>query len=149
MNAFSAIQREQKDAIAFTQIAQLAQCKSLQMAYRLNFVLDSTHERHSSFQESVRTHSILAGLSYLITNTATEANILGHDGDALGMNRTKIGIFECSDEIGLSRFLYGHERTDSKARIRLEILSDFSNETPKRLLVHEKVGRLLELPDLT
>ena len=38
-------------------------------------------------------------LGTLATNAARELNVLGHDGDALGMDGAQVGVLEESDEV--------------------------------------------------
>ena len=71
------------------------------------------------------------------------------DGDTLGVDGAKVGVFEERDEVSLDGFL---ERTDGRgleAEIGLEILSDFTNETLEGELSDQKLGRLLVATDLT
>jgi hypothetical protein len=75
-------------------------------------------------------------------------NILGHDGDALGMNGAQVGIFEQANQVGFSRFL---KRKDSRAletKIRLKILCNLSNKALKGKLANQQVGRLLVTANL-
>lgn len=44
-------------------------------------------------------------LSTFTANTTSELDILGHNGDAFGMDSTEVGVFEERDEVSLSRFL--------------------------------------------
>jgi hypothetical protein len=41
----------------------------------------------------------------------------------------KVGVLEEGDEVGLSSLLEGHDRRRLEAEVRLEILSDLTNET--------------------
>ncbi len=50
-------------------------------------------------------------LCTLTTDAASELNVLGHDGDTLGVDGTEIRVFEEADEVCLSRFL---EREDGR-----------------------------------
>ena len=57
-------------------------------------------------------------LSTFTTDTTSELNILGHDGNPFGVNGAKVGIFEKTDEIGFCCFLEGKDsrRLESEKR---------------------------------
>ena len=63
------------------------------------------------------------------TDTTCKLNILGHDGDALGVNGTQVGIFEQPYKVGLGSFLQGKDGRTLKPKVALEILCDFSYQT--------------------
>ena len=46
-------------------------------------------------------------LSTFSTDTTGQLDVLGHDGDSLGMDSAKVGVFEQSDEVSFSGFLEG------------------------------------------
>jgi len=76
-------------------------------------------------------------------------DILGHDGDALGVDGAKVGVLEQADEVGLGGFL---KRTDGRrleTEIRLEVLGNLTNETLERKLTDEQLGGLLVTTDFT
>jgi hypothetical protein len=83
------------------------------------------------------------------TDSAGQLDVLGHDGDALGMDGAEVGILEESDEVGLGRLLQSHDGGALEAEIGLEVLGDLADETLKGELADEKLGRLLVTPDLT
>lgn len=68
-------------------------------------------------------------LSHLPSNSFGELNILRHYGNPLSVNGTKIGVFEESHQVSLCSFLERGNDTTLKPYIRLEILSDFTNQT--------------------
>ena len=53
--------------------------------------LINTHKSECLFKE----------LSSLSTDAAGKLDILGHDGDSLGVDGTQVGVFEETDEVGL------------------------------------------------
>ena len=83
------------------------------------------------------------------TDSAGQLDVLGHDGDALGVDGAEVGILEESDEVGLGRLLQSHDGGALEAEIGLEVLGDLADETLKGELADEKLGRLLVTPDLT
>ena len=64
----------------------------------------------------------------LATNTPSQLNIFRHNSHTLGVNSTKIGILEKSDEVGLGRFLKRQYGRSLEAKIALEILGYFAYE---------------------
>jgi len=61
----------------------------------------------------------------------------------------EVGILEEGDEVGLNGFLKGTDGRALEAEIRLEILSDFTNETLEGELADEKLSGLLVATDFT
>jgi hypothetical protein len=59
--------------------------------------------------------------SAFTTKTTGELQILGLDGNTLGMDGGQIGIFEEGDEISLSSFLEGHNSRGLEAEIGLVV----------------------------
>ena len=47
-------------------------------------------------------------LGTFTTDAASKLDILGHDGDPLGVDGTEVGILKEADEISLGGFLQGH-----------------------------------------
>ena len=50
----------------------------------------------------------LIDLSTLSTNAAGQLDVLGHDGDTLGVDGAQVGVLEQADAVGLRRLLQGH-----------------------------------------
>ena len=76
-------------------------------------------------------------------------DVLGHDGDALGVDGAQVGILEETDEVSLGRFLESHDGRALEAEVSLEVLSDLADQTLEGELADEKLRRLLVSPDLT
>lgn len=51
------------------------------------------------------------------------------DGDTLGVDGTQVGIFEQRHKVGFDRLLKGTDRRRLEAKVGLEILCNFTNET--------------------
>lgn len=88
-------------------------------------------------------------LSTFTTDTAGKLDVLGHDGDTLGVDGAQVGILEETDEVSLGRLLEGHDSRGLEAEISLEILGDLTNESLEGKLADEQFGGLLVAPDLT
>ena len=88
------------------------------------------------------------GLAALATDTTSELDVLGHDGDAMGVDGAEVGVLEETDEVGLGRLLQGHDGVAVEAEILLELLGDLADETLEGELADEELGGLLVLADL-
>ena len=88
-------------------------------------------------------------LSTLSADTAGELDVLGHDGDTLGVDGAQVGVFEESYEVGLGSFLEGHDGRGLETEVSLEVLGDLTDETLERKLADEELSALLVTTDLT
>jgi hypothetical protein len=88
-------------------------------------------------------------LRTLSTDTTGELNVLGHDGNTLGVDGTQVGVLEKSYKVGLSSLLKGKNSRSLETKIGLEVLSNLTNKTLERQLADEKVSGLLVTADLT
>lgn len=88
-------------------------------------------------------------LSTLTTDAAGKLDVLGHDGDTLGVNSAQVGVFKETYEVSLGCLLKGHDSRGLEAKISLEILSDFTDQTLEGELADEKLGTLLVTTNLT
>jgi len=70
----------------------------------------------------------------LSADAAGEINVLLHDSDSLGVNGTKISIFEEAGEIALSSFLKSEKSLGLEAQLTVDPVADASNETLERSL---------------
>ena len=88
-------------------------------------------------------------LGSLSSDTSSQLDVLGHDGDPLGVNGTQVGVLEESNEVSLTSLLQSHHRGTLESKIGLEVLSDLTDKTLERQLPQEELGRLLVSPDLS
>ena len=88
-------------------------------------------------------------LSTLTTDAAGKLDVLGHDGDTLGVDGSQVGVLEETDEVGLSGLLEGEHGRALEAEIGLEVLGNLTDETLEGELADQELGRLLVLSDLT
>jgi len=89
------------------------------------------------------------GLGALATDATGQLDVLGHDGDALGVDGAEVGVLEETDEVGLRGLLERHDGRALEAQIRLEVLSDLTHEPLEGQLADEELGALLVTTDLT
>ena len=94
-------------------------------------------------------HSSRRNLSTFSTDAASELNVLGHDGDTLGVDGAKVGVLKESDEVSLSSLLKGHDGGGLEAEIGLEVLGDLTDKTLEGQLADEELSRFLVTTDLT
>ena len=88
-------------------------------------------------------------LSTFASDTTSQLNVLGHDGDSLGVDGAQVGVLEQTDEVRLAGLLESHDGGALETQIGLEVLSDFSHETLEGQLSDEELGALLVATDLT
>ena len=87
-------------------------------------------------------------LGTLATDAAGELDVLGHDGDTLGVDGAEVGVLEETDEVGLGGLLEGEDGGGLEAEVGLEVLGDLTDEALEGRLADEEVGGLLVLADL-
>ena len=88
-------------------------------------------------------------LSTLSTDSAGELDVLGHDGDTLGVDGAQVGVLEESDEVSLAGLLKSHDGGRLEPKVGLEVLGNLSHQALEGQLADEELGGLLVPPDLT
>ena len=88
-------------------------------------------------------------LSSLATDAAGQLDVLGHDGDSLGVDGAQVGVFEEADQVSFGSLLKGHDGRGLEAQVGLEVLGDLTDETLEGELADEKLGGFLVPSDLT
>ena len=88
-------------------------------------------------------------LSTLSTDAAGELDVLGHDGDTLGVDGAQVGVLEETNKVSLRGLLEGHDGRGLEAQVGLEVLSDLPDQTLEGQLADEELSGLLVPPDLT
>ena len=88
-------------------------------------------------------------LSTFSTDTASQLDVLGHDGDTLGVDGAEVSVLKQTNQVSLACLLKGHDGRALESQIGLEILSDLSDQTLEGKLADQKLGGLLVSPDLT
>jgi hypothetical protein len=61
-------------------------------------------------------------LSALTTDAAGKLDVLGHDGHALGVDGSQVGVLEQADQVRLSRLLQRQHRGRLETQVGLEVL---------------------------
>ena len=88
-------------------------------------------------------------LRALATEAAGKLDVLGLDGDTLGVDGAEVGVFEQRDEVGLDGLLECTDGRALEAQVALEVLGDLTDETLEGKLADEELGALLVPTDLT
>ncbi|OIW22072.1 hypothetical protein TanjilG_02635 [Lupinus angustifolius] len=88
-------------------------------------------------------------LSTLSADAAGKLDVLGHDGDALGVDGAQVGVLKETNQVGLGRLLQGHDGAGLESQIGFEVLRNFSNKALEGELPDEKLSALLVTTDLT
>ena len=65
------------------------------------------------------------------------------------MDGTKVGVLEERHEVGLNGLLESTDGRGLEAKVGLEILGDFTNETLERKLANQELSGLLVTTNLT
>ncbi|GMS79369.1 hypothetical protein PENTCL1PPCAC_1544 [Pristionchus entomophagus] len=99
--------------------------------------------------ERVCSNVIVINLGAFPSDTTCQLDVLGHDCHSFGMDGTEIGVLKQTDEICFSCLLKSSHGSRLETEIRLEILSDLTNQTLERELANQKLGRFLVTSDLT
>ena len=76
-------------------------------------------------------------------------DVLWHDGDTSGVDGSEVGVFEESNEVGLSGFLEGENGGALEAEVVLELGGNLTDKSLEGELADEELGGLLETSDLT
>ena len=88
-------------------------------------------------------------LCSLSANSAGQLDVLGHDGDALGVDGAQVRVFKQTNKVSLAGFLKSHHSRALETQVSLEILSDFSYKTLEGKLADQQLGGFLVTTDLT
>uniref|UniRef100_A0A8R7QPZ3 Uncharacterized protein n=1 Tax=Triticum urartu TaxID=4572 RepID=A0A8R7QPZ3_TRIUA len=87
-------------------------------------------------------------LGPLAPDAPCELDVLGHDGDALGVDGAEVGVLEEPDEVRLGGLLQRGDGGALEAEVGLEVLRDLPDEALEGQLADEQLRALLVLADL-
>ena len=88
-------------------------------------------------------------LGTLSSDSSGQLDVLGHDGNSLGVDGTQVGVLEESNKVSLTSLLQGHHRSALESQVSLEILGDLTDQTLEGQLPQEQFSGLLVPPDLS
>ena len=82
------------------------------------------------------------------TDAAGKLNVLWHDGNTLGVNGTKVGVFKQANKVSFGSLLQSQDGRALEAKVGLEVLGDLTDKALEWQLADEKLGALLVTTDL-
>jgi histone H3 len=88
-------------------------------------------------------------LRALATETAGQLDVLGLDGDTLGVDGAQVGVLEERDKVGLNGLLESTDGRGLEAEVGLEVLGDLTDQTLEGELADQELSGLLVATDLT
>ena len=88
-------------------------------------------------------------LGPLSPDAASELDVLGHDGDPLGMDCCQVGVLKQTHQVSLSSFLESKHSAGLEPEVCLEVLGNLTHQALEGQLADEQLSGLLVLADLT
>ena len=88
-------------------------------------------------------------LGTLSTDAAGKLDVLGHDGDTLGVDGAQVGVLKETNQVGLRSLLQGHDSAGLETQVGLEVLGNLPDQALEGQLADEELSGLLVPPDLT
>jgi len=83
------------------------------------------------------------------SETASELDVLGLDGNSLGMDGSQVGVFKETDKVGFGGLLQGTDGRGLETEIGLEVLGDFTDKTLEGQFSDQKLGGFLVSSDFS
>lgn len=87
-------------------------------------------------------------LGTLASDASGQLDVLGHDGDTLGVDGAQVGVLKQTDEVSLASLLKGHDGGALETQVSLEVLGDLTDQTLEGQFADEKLSALLVTTDL-
>ena len=81
--------------------------------------------------------------SALSADSTGQLDVLGHDGDTLGVDGAQVGVLKQTDEVGLTGLLEGHHGRALEPQVSLEVLGNLTDQALEGKLANEELSRLL------
>ena len=78
------------------------------------------------------------GLSTLATDPPGQLDVLGHDGDPLGVDGAEVGVLKETNQIGLAGLLEGHDSRALEPQVGLEVLGNLPHQALEGELWEER-----------
>jgi hypothetical protein len=70
---------------------------------------------------------VCLGSGALTTDTSGKLDVLGHDGDTLGVDGSQVSVLEKTNKVSFSSLLEGEDSRTLESKVSLEVLGDFTN----------------------
>ena len=90
-----------------------------------------------------------SNLCPLAADSPGQLDVLGHDGDPLGVDGAQVGVLKETNQIGLAGLLESHNGRALEPQVGFEVLGNLSHQTLEGELADEKLSGLLIPPDLS
>lgn len=87
-------------------------------------------------------------LGTLTTDAPGQLDVLGHDGDTLGVDGAQVGVLKETDEVSLAGLLESHDSRGLEPEVSLEVLGNLSHQALEGQLADEELSGFLVTPDL-
>jgi len=88
-------------------------------------------------------------LGTLSPDAAGQLDVLGHDGDTLGVDGSQVGVLEQAHQVRLCGLLQRQHGAGLEAQVGLEVLGNLTDQALEGQLADEQLRGLLVLADLT
>ena len=88
-------------------------------------------------------------LGTFTSDTASELDVLWHDGDTLGVDSAQVGVLEKTDQVSFACLLKSQYGRALETQISLEVLGDFTYKTLEWQFPDEELSALLVPSDFT
>ena len=89
---------------------------------------------------ALQLQSWTSNLSAFTADAAGEMDVFGHNGDAFGVDGAQVGVLEQANQVSLGGLLKRHDRSALEAKIGLEVLGNFADQTLERKLQRRGKG---------
>ena len=83
------------------------------------------------------------------SDSSSELDVLGHDGDSLGVDGAQVGVLEEADQVSFGGFLESEHGRALEPEIGLVVLGELSHESLEGELSDQELSRLLVSSDLS
>jgi len=91
---------------------------------------------------------VAGGLGAFPADAACKLDVLGHDGDPLGVDGAEVGVLEEAHEVGLGGFLEGANGGGLETQVLFELEADLADQALKGELADQEFGGFLKAADL-
>ena len=88
-------------------------------------------------------------LSSFSSYSPGELDILGHDGNSLGVDGAQVGVLKETNQVGLASLLQSHDSAGLESQVSLEVLGNLPDQTLEGKLADQEFSGLLVTSDLT
>ena len=88
-------------------------------------------------------------LSSLSSDSSGQLDVLGHDGNSLGMDGAQVGVLKQTNKVSLTGLLESHDSRGLESQVSLEVLGNLSHQTLEGQFSDEQLSRLLVSSDLS